>query len=277
MLKLLACLFMLIDHVGYYFSDFLPYPLMLTLRIIGRLAFPIFAWSVARGCERTHNPLLYFLRMVMFAIPTEILIRYLNRLPGVPPYPTNILITFSLAIVLVFGYQLATRSIRDMIASLRPISATHNTLPTTPRYDVRINIGGIELDSRLGLMLGMLAIGAALAGTAWLMPDYGFYGIFTVLLFFIIHEQFPEKEWFWRSLQFYLLLNLLFLGIRIIEAGFDYALGALIQCLSVFALPLCYRPTLAKKPGKLAKYGIYAFYPLHILFLVVIRLIILKN
>lgn len=277
MLKLLACLFMLIDHVGYYFSDYLPYPLMLTLRCIGRLAFPIFAWSVARGCERTHNPLLYFMRMALFAIPTEILIRCLNRLPGIPPYPTNILITFSFAIVLVFGYQMATRSIRDMMASLRPIPAAHNTLPTTPRFDVRINIGGIELDSRLGLMFGMLAIAAALVGTAWLQPDYGFYGLFAVLLFFIVHERFPEKDWFVRSLQFFLLLNLLFLFIRILESGFDQALGALIQCLSVFALPLCYRPTLAKKPGAAAKYGIYAFYPLHILLLVIIRLFILKS
>jgi len=277
MLKWLACLFMLIDHIGYYFSDYLPYPLMITLRCIGRLAFPIFAWSVARGCERTHNIFLYFMRMALFAIPTEILIRCLNRLPGTPPYPTNILITFSLAIVLVYGYKVATRSILDMIASLRPIPATHNTLPTPPRYDVRVNIGGIELDSRLGLIIGLLAISAALVMTAWLQPDYGFYGLFTVLLFFIIHERCPEKDWFWRSLQFFLLLNLLFLGIRILEGGIDYALGALIQCLSVFALPLCYRPGLAGKPGPIAKYGVYAFYPLHILFLVLIRLFLLKS
>lgn len=277
MLKWLACLFMLIDHIGYYFSDYLPYPLMITLRCIGRLAFPIFAWSVARGCERTHNIFLYFLRMALFAIPAEILIRCLNRLPGVPPYPTNILITFSLAIVMVYGYKVATRSILDMIASLRPIPAAHNTVPTPPRYDIRVNIGGIELDSRLGLILGLLAISAALVMTAWLQPDYGFYGLFTVLLFFIILERCPEKDWFWRSVQFFLLLNLLFLGIRILEGGFDYALGALIQCLSVFALPFCYRPGLAGKPGPLAKYGIYAFYPLHILFLVLIRLFLFKS
>ena len=57
-LKYLAALFMLVDHIGMVF------PTMLTElglptwadglpRLIGRLAFPIFAYFVAEGCRRT--------------------------------------------------------------------------------------------------------------------------------------------------------------------------------------------------------------------------------
>ena len=57
-LKCLAALFMLVDHIGMVF------PTMLTElglptwadglpRLIGRLAFPIFAYFVAEGCRRT--------------------------------------------------------------------------------------------------------------------------------------------------------------------------------------------------------------------------------
>jgi hypothetical protein len=271
MLKVLACLFMLLDHVGYYFSDFLPYPVYLVLRCVGRLAFPIFAWSVARGCARTHNPLHYFLRMALFALPTEVLIRFLNRLRGIPDYPVNVLITFSLAIVLVFGYQMATRSTRDVIASLRPISPTPNTAPTAPRFDVRINLGGIELDSRLGLALGLLAMLAAIAATAWLMPDYDFYGICTVMLFFVVHERFPEKDHLKRSVQGFLALNLVFLVIHVLSYGISYSIGSVIQVLSVAALPLCYLPQLSRKPSAAAKYAFYAFYPLHITILALLR------
>ena len=49
MLKLLACLFMLLDHIGYYFCRRPAWTAVFVLRSIGRLAFPIFAWSVARG------------------------------------------------------------------------------------------------------------------------------------------------------------------------------------------------------------------------------------
>jgi hypothetical protein len=278
MLKLLACLFMLLDHIGFYFQNSMPYPLYIILRCIGRLAFPIFAWSVARGCARTRNPFQYFLRMCLFAIPTEVLFRILNAWIGQAwprlLYPTNVLITFTLAIVLVFGYQMATRAGRDMIASLRPVSATQSTVPTTPRFDVRINIGGIELDSRLGLALGLVMMAMAVIATLWLEPDYSIYGILTVLLFFAVHDILPEKDWGKRAIQSFFLLNLVFLVIQAATYGFAHSLGSVMQCLSVAALPICYWLSREKKPGPVAKYAFYLFYPLHVTILVILRMLI---
>ena len=72
-LKLLACLTMLCDHVGhvliirtgnaelYYLS-----------RIIGRIAFPIYAFLLAEGFFHTRNRTRYFLRLALGAMLAEL-------------------------------------------------------------------------------------------------------------------------------------------------------------------------------------------------------------
>ncbi len=272
MLKLLACLFMLLDHIGYYFDFTLPMPLVLFLRSAGRLAFPIFAWSVARGFARTHNIVWYFLRMSLFAVLTEILFKYAHCLAGIILPSTNVLVTFSLAIVLIAGFRMASHSYLDMIASLRPIAPTAHTLPTVRRYDVRINIGGIEVDRRIGLPLGLLMMLVPMAGAVWLKPDYGLYGLFTVLLFYAVHDLFPEKDHPKRAWQGFIILNVIFLAIRILtrETTADWAV---LQCLSIAAVPLCYLLDRERKPPVWMKYAFYLFYPLHILFLLLLRIL----
>ena len=49
-LKIIGAVSMFIDHVGVLF-----FPRVLFLRIIGRLAFPIFAYLIAEGCRHTNN------------------------------------------------------------------------------------------------------------------------------------------------------------------------------------------------------------------------------
>ena len=49
-LKILAIVIMTIDHVGMEIM-----PQFRILRIIGRLAFPIFAFMIAEGCHHTKN------------------------------------------------------------------------------------------------------------------------------------------------------------------------------------------------------------------------------
>jgi hypothetical protein len=62
-IKYLACLFMLIDHIG-----LLLLPELLALRGIGRLAFPLFAFMIANGYQHTANPRRYLVRLVLFAM-----------------------------------------------------------------------------------------------------------------------------------------------------------------------------------------------------------------
>jgi hypothetical protein len=275
MLKLLACLFMLIDHIGYYFDDFMPGELSLLMRGIGRLAFPIFAWSVALGYKRTRNPLRYFIRMALFAVLTEIVFIYAHQFAGLSYSFRNVMITFSLAIVMIAGFHMAYRATLDMIASLRPVSPTPHTMPSATRYDVRINLGGIELDRRIGLPLGLFMMLTAFMATLWLKPDYDFYGLFTVLFFFIVHDCLPEKDHEKISILGFSIINILFMIIRIAD-GNTPVYWAIMQCLSILALPLCYARIREKKPSTWAKYAFYIFYPAHIVVLLLVRTMLLS-
>ncbi|MBR6552622.1 MAG: hypothetical protein IKT89_07260, partial [Clostridia bacterium] len=59
-LKIIAMFSMLLDHIG---KVLLPqYPI---LQIIGRLAFPIFAFMIAEGCFYTKNKTRYFLTIFL--------------------------------------------------------------------------------------------------------------------------------------------------------------------------------------------------------------------
>lgn len=70
MIKLLAVIFMLIDHIGLIF-----FPNNIIPRIIGRLSMPLFAYCIARGffySEKKGTSLLYAKRMMIFAVISQI-------------------------------------------------------------------------------------------------------------------------------------------------------------------------------------------------------------
>ena len=63
LLKILALLFMIVDHVGVrLFRD------VQELRIIGRMAFPLYVWCIVVGTVYTRDPLKYALRLLIAAV-----------------------------------------------------------------------------------------------------------------------------------------------------------------------------------------------------------------
>lgn len=66
MLKIIALITMIIDHIG-YFGDIEP------LRLIGRLSFPIYSFLISRGIKKTRNIRNYLLRILGLAIISQII------------------------------------------------------------------------------------------------------------------------------------------------------------------------------------------------------------
>ena len=94
-LKIIAMLAMLCDHVG---KELLPQYTL--LQVIGRLAFPIFAFMIAEGCFYTRNRLRYFLSVMLLGVGCQVVYLVAEK-----SLYQNILITFSLSIILIFSLE----------------------------------------------------------------------------------------------------------------------------------------------------------------------------
>ena len=94
-LKIIAMVSMLFDHVG---KELLPQ--YSVLQIIGRLAFPIFAYMIAEGCFYTKNKLKYFLTIFILGTGCQIVYMVAEH-----SFYQNVLITFSLSIALIFSLE----------------------------------------------------------------------------------------------------------------------------------------------------------------------------
>ncbi len=63
----IACLTMLIDHIGFVF-----FPEMLELRLIGRLSMPIYAYCISKGYTHTQSRKGYAARVAAIALVSQI-------------------------------------------------------------------------------------------------------------------------------------------------------------------------------------------------------------
>lgn len=85
---------MLADHIGLLFH--IP-----SLRIIGRLSMPLFAYMIAEGCRYTRNKIKHFLLIFLLGVGCQLVYAV------VAPYEIylSILITFSISILLIYLLQ----------------------------------------------------------------------------------------------------------------------------------------------------------------------------
>ena len=96
-LKILALITMTADHVGLQLL-----PQYEILRILGRLAFPIFAYMIAEGCHYTRNRRRYLLTLACMAACYQIV--YFVAMGSLYQ---GIFVTFTLSASLIFAIDLA--------------------------------------------------------------------------------------------------------------------------------------------------------------------------
>ncbi|MBO7214157.1 MAG: hypothetical protein J6V66_01525 [Clostridia bacterium] len=225
-LKIIAAVFMVIDHVGFVF-----YPNIMVYRYLGRLAMPVFAFMIAEGCRYTKNRPLYF--TLIFLLGTICQVVYAIFDPNAKI--VNILITFSLAILTVYSLDFVKKAFLERGFSLK-IKA-------------------------LSIAVFIITVSAVYTLCYFYEIDYGFVGCmlpaFASLFDFrrIDNEKAKKLDLlFLRVLAFSVGL-VLFVFTSIVPVSFTvYSLFGII-------LLLLYNG----KRGKLKmKYFFYVFYPLHL-------------
>ena len=92
-LKIIALITMTIDHIGVIL-----FPNLKILRIIGRLAFPIFAYMIAEGAKYTKNRPKYLLTISLTALICQLVYYFAER-----SLDQCILVTFTASIILIYS------------------------------------------------------------------------------------------------------------------------------------------------------------------------------
>lgn len=229
-LKLLACLSMLLDHIG----AIVLYPIYQSavsagsdaaglwevyrlLRTIGRLAFPIYCFLLSEGVRYTRNPQKYGLRLLIGAL--------LSELP------------FDLALHGGFSWQNQSVMITLLLGFLA--------------------LEGMKRSPRLILKI-LIALPFCLLAEL-LHTDYGAEGVALVVLFSLTREVGHGRMlqffgmWFLFSPSHLMMLNWL--------GGFQVT----TQELAVFALiPISLYSQEKRSGSKGQQWAFYLFYPIHL-------------
>lgn len=109
MLKLIAALAMLCDHMG-----LLIFPKLSILRIIGRLSFPIFAFMIAEGCRYTRSKLRYLLTMASLALAFQVVYFF-----AMDSLKMCIFVTFSFSILIIYSLQYFKKVLFDSSSTMQ--------------------------------------------------------------------------------------------------------------------------------------------------------------
>lgn len=226
-LKIIAIISMLIDHVGgAYFNN------ISWMNLIGRIAFPIFAFQISEGYIHTQNLKKYFLRLFLFALISQIPFSLFTSLFS-ENVSLNIFFTLFVGLLAIFAYDRITSDNIKLIENKNINKYINQTF-------------GIFI----AILLGVLAEVCNF--------DYGFFGVTIIFLFYLFKN---VKVYMVLS---YIIACILKYSTQIILHGYNiwYVL------LGIFtAMPIIFICLYNKKQGKKMKYFLYLFYPIHLLIL----------
>lgn len=233
LLKLVAMISMLIDHAGKMF-----FPQYRIMRILGRLAFPLYAYCIAVGGVYSRNRLKYLSRILAMGLISQ------------PFYAVALAHT--------------TQAMYAIRFADNPVGAVLNF------YVQSWAVPNIMLTLALGLMLiwslreGQYACAASVALFVWLAQgriSYGWHGVALIALFYL-----TIGHW-WVSLPVVATYMIWWGSSGASYHMFGFSFG--IQMFAVLALPLVYIPTWSKL--KINKWVYYLFYPAHLIGIMLIE------
>ena len=226
-LKCIAMISMLIDHTS---IAYLGYTTL--FNVIGRIAFPIFAFQISEGYIHTKNLKKYLLRLFCFAIISQVPFMLFNS-TFTNNFSFNIFGTLFVGLLAIWLYD--------------KISNCTFELTKDKKFNLTINkIFGFIPAILLCIVSEVCCF------------DYGFWGVAIIFLFYFFKN---DKL---GMVIFYITACIIKYGINIIIYGYHYLY--ILLCIGTI-LPIIFIYLYNGKQGKKIKYLLYAFYPVHLLIL----------
>lgn len=230
LLKVLALVFMLIDHIGARILTGVT-----EMRIIGRMALPLYAWCLVVGCVKTRDMKRYILRMLLMAVLSQPL--YMMGLQHTYQ-ELNILFTLTVGLVAIYGIRQKFVLFRILVPVLCYVLLGYIQVDYGWKGLTFIILLYLARESRGGLIATYLAF-----ALFWGMGSSSVQSIFS------------------------LKLNLITLpGIGSLLQPFFRLQAMVWLSLPLIAIPM-------HSGLKLPKWLGYALYPMHLVVLIVLRLL----
>lgn len=274
LLKIIALLFMTVDHIGEFFPD-----MPLFLRYIGRLSCTIFFFCAVEGFTHTRNKRTYLIRLYVMSQLMTCIDCALPQLFPVPskmymgdPLPyisNNVFLEIFIMMMLVYIWDVFAKDKKKLV------------LGTLIFFLYQI-VGNILFDRILwytDLTQSIIAYSVAGLYNGYFMGSTALYVDCLIPIFYLFRRRAGDKDYrrpaivfvvWWAVYVIYAVL----LPTRIVDAMSFELFGrhgavflervfkCCYQWMMIFALPflLCYNG----KKGKGWKYLFYTYYPLHI-------------
>lgn len=232
-LKIIAAVAMLLDHIGYLF-----FPKVMIFRIIGRIAFPIFAFMIAEGCRYTKSKLKYFLTMSVLGLLIQLVYYFYSR-----KTTFTVIVTFAVSILLIYGLQSVKAIILDSKSKL--------------------------FEKLLVVELFAMSVVAVYVLNQIVSIEYGFYGCMLPVAASLLHAPKNNTNTVFEKLDK--------IPVHVVVMGFCLVVMSLergwVQPYSLISLPLLLM--YSGERGRVnMKYFFYIFYPLHLAALEGVNLLI---
>ncbi len=234
-LHIIAMVLMLCDHL---WATVIPGNFWLTC--VGRLAFPMFAFMVVEGYHHTKSYKKYMLRLLVFAIISEMPFNIMSGGSIIYPFHQNVLWSFLIALLGVRLMDKARSKFNPIVSAVLCI-----------------------------IIIGVFSIMGLLT-----MVDYYNYGILMVFAFYIFSGE-TWKHWICQLLALLYINNFMMKGMYFPISIFGTTFNVYQQSFAVLSLPIIWSYKGEKGySSKFIQYAFYAFYPVHILILGVLGILI---
>ena len=261
-LKYIALIAMVFDHIHYFFDYTGKIPIWFAM--IGRLAAPLFLFSVIEGFIHTRNRKKYFLKIYVLAILMGLIqFGFYNFLhPLVRPdgfFPQNMMLS-SFAILLVALQGIAWIQEQKYLKGI-PTLLFPLLLPwlMVPFYLLSVN------KPMLGFLLNLLNFTVLPTHTS--ISDGGTWLLLTGIAMYLCHKNLKKEVLAFVTVSLVWVL----MGIVLSRPSFQDLMFRYIEWMEIFTAPLmlCYNG----QRGKGSKYLFYVFYPTHIYLLYALSVI----
>ena len=226
LLKIIALVSMIIDHVGVAF-----FPDVRELRVLGRIAMPLYAWCLVVGSEYTHNALRYALRLFVLGVISQPL--YIMVL-GNSWSELNILFLFCIGVLGHRGHQ-------------KKCGITANS--GRPRFVYCVFAVSISITDGTGFLFILLLYYCAryskssLAAAFWRPPlIWGDYSFSVIVVFRLAVHLYERDNLFRPSCELFFQLQALMwlaLPLILIPNAFQYQDAEMARIRPVSAAPAC--------------------------------------